>query len=381
MGNRTFLSVTNTDTVVVEYEHVAFETNNFLAPLWFCLVSQEQYGRYREQLLASWSLVQPHLEDEDLADSPEWSAFSEALDLHIPWVEASMQMRQSLPVTLARYPALSPYMSEWLRTLSSHVQVHPSPVLHLELSQYFSFSGDPILYLANIEEFLGGWWQPDESSFDYLDHITNSYLLGGEHHIYRVRADRLEQSTEPDIKEATSNVPIAAIKKPISKRLENLYTWLLALLSAALGLGAYLWTSSSWLAVFAFLLPSLCIIVWELRRRPKKAAKGNNDRTFPSPTPRAIAYYNRISPIKLQGVQVVDLDNNHSVTVPWQHIMLAQASPSGHIEIKLDAEAESLYPSRVNIVLEHGLEVEYVVSAIHSISQLWRLGWNGNDYS
>ncbi|WP_240417728.1 hypothetical protein [Paenibacillus periandrae] len=381
MGNRTFLSVTNIDTVVVEYEHVAFETNNFLAPLWFCLVSQEQYGRYREQLLASWSLVQPHLEDEELEDLPEWSAFSEALVWHIPWVEASMQMRESLPVTLARYPALSPYMSDWLETLYSHVQVHPSPVLHLELSQYFSFSGDPIPYLANIEEFLGGWWQPDESSFDYLDHITNSYLLGGEHHLYRVRADSLEQSTEPDIKVDTSKVPISAVKKPISKRLENLYTWLLALLSAALGLGAYLWTSSSWLAVFAFLVPSLCIIIWELRRRPKKAAKGKHDHTFPSSTPRAIAYYNHISPIKLQGVQAVDLDNNHLVTVPWQYIMLAQVSSFGHIEIKLDAKAESLYPSQLNIVLEHGLEADYVVSAIHSISQLWRLDRNGDGYS
>lgn len=51
MGNRTLLSVTNADTDSINYENTAFETNNFLAPVCFCLVSQEQFQRYSDQLM------------------------------------------------------------------------------------------------------------------------------------------------------------------------------------------------------------------------------------------------------------------------------------------------------------------------------------------
>ncbi|WP_155986041.1 hypothetical protein [Paenibacillus gorillae] len=47
MGNRTFLSV-NAEAAKGQYEDVAFETNNFLAPFWFSLASQDQYQGCRE---------------------------------------------------------------------------------------------------------------------------------------------------------------------------------------------------------------------------------------------------------------------------------------------------------------------------------------------
>lgn len=65
MGNRTFLSVTNADTDSVDYENTAFETNNFLAPVWFCLVSQEQFQCYSDQLMQAWSKIQPHMDQPD----------------------------------------------------------------------------------------------------------------------------------------------------------------------------------------------------------------------------------------------------------------------------------------------------------------------------
>lgn len=55
-----FLSVTSADTDSVDYENIAFETNNFLVPVCFCLVSQEQFRGYSEQLMQALSKIQPH---------------------------------------------------------------------------------------------------------------------------------------------------------------------------------------------------------------------------------------------------------------------------------------------------------------------------------
>ncbi|MDI6679726.1 hypothetical protein QMA02_28445 [Bacillus wiedmannii] len=79
MGNRTFLSVTNADTDSINYENTAFETNNFLAPVWFCLVNQEQFQRYSDQLMQAWSKIQPYMDRSDVEDLPEWECFSKAL--------------------------------------------------------------------------------------------------------------------------------------------------------------------------------------------------------------------------------------------------------------------------------------------------------------
>ncbi|MCU5431283.1 hypothetical protein ACTFRO_27095 [Bacillus cereus group sp. MYBK163-2] len=89
MGNRTFLSVTNADTDSINYENTAFETNNFLAPVCFCLVSQEQFQRYSDQLMQAWSKIQPYMDQSDVEDWLEWDCFSKALKWQIPWTDAA----------------------------------------------------------------------------------------------------------------------------------------------------------------------------------------------------------------------------------------------------------------------------------------------------
>lgn len=78
MGNRTFLSVTNADTDSINYDNTAFETNNFLAPVWFCLVSQEQFQCYSDQLMQAWNRIHPYMDQPDVEDLPEWECFSKA---------------------------------------------------------------------------------------------------------------------------------------------------------------------------------------------------------------------------------------------------------------------------------------------------------------
>ncbi|MFF2092198.1 hypothetical protein [Paenibacillus sp. NPDC058174] len=374
MGNRTFLSV-NAEAAEGQYEDVAFETNNFLAPFWFSLASQEQYQGYHERLLTAWNAVEPHLEDEELEERPEWEAFARALSWHIPWGEAVQQLRQCLPVVLARFPALAPHLSEWLETLFTHIKAHRFPVVHLELAQYFHFYMDPQQYLEEIERFLHLWWYPDEMGFAGWEDKMNPYLMGGEH-LPKEEQDAAGRNKD----EAMMTAKIAETevhhsvpsKKQSSKRLEKLYIWLLSILSGALFLGALLLTANMWLAVLAFLLPAICIFVWELLIRPRKNRSVQNESLAPPIVIDKIAYYEGASPINFEGVEVVNADTTGSVTVPWHHVMQAQISLPNQIILILHTEFESLYPSPVVVNIDDNLSADYIASAINSIAGLSR---------
>ncbi|GAA3410706.1 hypothetical protein ACFFNY_21110 [Paenibacillus hodogayensis] len=373
MGNRTFLSVT-AEAVEGQYEDVAFETNNFLAPLWFSFVTQEHYQCYRERLMTAWHAVKPHLEHEDLEDLPEWEAFAKALNWHIPWGEAVTQLRQSLPVTLARFPALGPYMLEWLETLFTHVQTHQSPVIHLELAQYFHFYTDPHQYLEQIEQCLHLWWRPDELWFERWNDTMNPYQLGGEHLPKREGNSEDQKKEEATVTPELEETRLAnSTSSKTSKRLEGLYFWLLGSLSAGLFLGTLLLTSSKGLAVLAFLLPAICIVLWELFIRPKKIPSTKKERSVPSLVTSKITYYDGASPIKLQGIEAVNLDKSGSFTVLWHHILRAQVGLPNQIVLILHAEFESLYPSPAVVRVDDELAAGHIASAANSIASLSRL--------
>jgi len=268
MGNRTFLSVTNADTDSVDYENTAFETNNFLAPVWFCLVSQEQFQRYSGQLMQAWSKIQPYLEQPDIDDLPEWEYFSEAFKWQIPWGDAAEQLRLSLPGTLAHFPSLAAPVYEWLETLSTHIQRYSAAVIHLELSQYFSFTGDPVLYLKDIEEYVNLWQSPHPSQEKvWQGAADNFYMLSGEHLPWREPAV-VQPEQAPEIQPVQSISPASEKRQP--KWQQELYIWLLAILSAVLFLIVYVNTSSGWLAVLGFLIPSMFIVLWNIIIGPKK---------------------------------------------------------------------------------------------------------------
>jgi len=376
MGNRTFLSVTakRAEAAEAQYEDVAFETNNFLAPLWFSLVSREQYRTYRERLIAAWEAVRPRLDEAELEDLPEWEAFSAALDWPIPWGEASAQLRRSLPVALARYPALGPPMSEWLATLETHVRAHPSPVtIRLELAQYFDFLSDPYPYLEQIEQNLRLWWSPDESRYGQWDDSTTAYLLGGEH-LPKRSEERNDETVAHKTAEEVRTIPPASSRKPSSKRKENFYLWLLAILSGALFLGTLLRTSSVWLSVLAFLLPSICIVLWELFIRPKKKpAALPKEKKAPAQAANKIAYYGGDSPITAQGIVAVGPDKSVTFTVLWPHILRARADLDNQVSLVLHPEFESLYPSPAIVNLDGEQPADLVASAANAIARLSRM--------
>ncbi|WP_391572338.1 hypothetical protein [Cohnella sp.] len=214
MGNRTYLSITSADTDSVDYENIAFETNNFLAPVWFCLVSQEQFQRYSEQLMQAWSKIQPYMDQPDVEDLLEWEHFSEAFQWQIPWADAAAQLRLSLPGTLAHFPALAAPVYEWLEALSPHVQQYSAAVIHLELSQYFSFTGDPALYLKDIQEYVSLWHSPHPSQEKVWQGAgDNFYMLTGEHLPWRERTVA-EPEQAPEIEPTSPKPPASGRRQP-----------------------------------------------------------------------------------------------------------------------------------------------------------------------
>ncbi|RAV13619.1 hypothetical protein [Paenibacillus contaminans] len=373
MGNRTFLSITNADTDSVDYENIAFETNNFLAPVWFCLVSQEQFQRYSGQLLLAWSKIQPHMDQPDVEDLPEWECFSEAFQWQIPWADAAAQLRLSLPGTLAHYPSLAAPVHEWLETLSTHVQRYSAAVVHLELSQYFSFTGDPALYLKDIQECVNLWQSPHPSQEKvWQGAADNIYMLNGEHLPWKERTlTQLEQA--PEIQPAQSIPP--ASRKHLPKWRQEFYIWLLAILSAALCLTVYVKTSSGWLAVLGFLIPSLFIVFWNVIIGPKKnsrhrleAATTLKRNSHPSNAVFRIEYFDGHSPLGVDGMETSPSeDKSLPDVIPWLQIMQAKVLSSHEVGLMISTNNLPVSTIQLHLKLDEQLVAKDTVSAVNAI--------------
>ncbi|WP_223836778.1 hypothetical protein [Paenibacillus oceani] len=138
--------------------------------------------------MQAWSKIQPHMDQPDVEDLPEWERFSEAFQWQIPWADAAEQLRLNLPGTLDHFPSLAAPVHEWLETLSTHVQRYSAAVIYLELSQYFSFTGDPALYLKDIQKYVTLWQSPHPSQEKVWQGAgDNFYMLNGEHLPWRER--------------------------------------------------------------------------------------------------------------------------------------------------------------------------------------------------
>ncbi|QWH18278.1 hypothetical protein EXW62_14755 [Bacillus mycoides] len=373
MGNRTFLSVTNADTDLVNYENAAFETNNFLAPVWFCLVSQEQFQRYSRQLMQAWSKIQPHMDQPDMEELPEWECFSKAFQWQIPWEDAAEQLRLSLPVTLVHFPSLAAPVHEWLEILSTHVQQYSDAVIHLELSQYFSFTGDPVLYLKDIQEYVTLWQSPHLSQEKiWQEAADNFYMLNGEHLPWRERTVA-QPELAPEIQPAQSISPIFGKRQP--KWRQELYIWLLAILSAAIFLTVYVNTSSGWLAMLGFLIPSLFIVLWHMIIGPKKKSCKRlettttlNSKSSPSYAVLRIEYFDGHSPIGVDGMEI-DLSEDKSLPdrIPWLQIMQAKVFSSHEIELMISTEISPVSTLPLHLKLDEQMVAKDTVSAVNAI--------------
>ncbi|MFD0714162.1 hypothetical protein [Paenibacillus sp. GCM10027626] len=270
MGNRTYLSVQNAGSVQSSYDDVAFETNNFIAPLWFSLMSEEQYQQYRSRLLTSWEAYKSKIDQDNAEELPEAAAFYKALDWSISWKEGSAQMQRCVPPIIEHFPMLASYMSAWHETLLTHTDSYESPVILLELSQFFSFYEEPLEYLEAIESCLQLWHDPGNSWFASQQQQMDSYILGGEH--LPRGGTQVNDSGAKDFPASPPKPPISKVTEKAkkedkglgprrrssrSKKRQKILIWVLAILSAALALGAYWLTDNGWLTFIAFLLPSI----------------------------------------------------------------------------------------------------------------------------
>ncbi|MFB7158830.1 hypothetical protein [Lysinibacillus sp. NPDC056232] len=123
------------------------------------------------------------------------------------------------------FPSLATPVHEWLKTLSTHVQQYSAAVIHLELSQYFSFTGDSALYLKDIEEYVTLWQSPHPSQEKVWQGVDdNSYMLNREHLPWRERTVA-QPEQNPEIQLAQSIPPTSGKRQP--KWRQELYIWCL----------------------------------------------------------------------------------------------------------------------------------------------------------
>ncbi|MEK8128070.1 hypothetical protein WMW72_09165 [Paenibacillus filicis] len=373
MGNRTFLSVNQENLSVGSYADVAFETNNFIAPLWFCVVSQERYEQYREQVLAAWQAVEPLLEQEEEEDSPEREAFWDSLNLHIPWEEALQQMNRSLPAALSRFPALGTYVSAWMDTLWSHIAGRQSMVIHLELGQFFGFFGEPKAYLKSIEDCLTLWRNPDSAWFERHSDQANAYMLGGEH--LPKRAESLEEVDSESVLTVDTgrflgeDREVSSPKKS-TKWVQELYTWLLAIVLAGLFIAIWVWSGSIGRALLACLIPIAVIVLWELRKRPKPANSPGSRRTGSPREASQAMYYTGSSPITSQGLEARQGNSRESFIVRWPHNRLTRIDAVQQLELVLHPDYAQLYPSHPIVALDGKTKSEHVAAAAACLTRL-----------
>jgi hypothetical protein len=382
------LSVTNVGADEGEYDNVAFETNNFLAPVWFSLVSREQFERYSERLMQTWGEVQPIINRPDAEELPEWQRFSEAVQWRIPWVESAKTLQINLPGVLACFPVLAGPVLEWLETLSSHVRRYPDALIHLELSQYFSFTGDPALFLRDIEQYVALWESPHPSqAYIWQGAADNAYRLIGEPVPWRDREDALpEPAPKPAAPSATG--------KRSAKWLQELYIWLLAILSAALGFAVYYKSSSVWLAALGFFVPSLLLILWHALFGPKRRSHRQEDavsgrsadsprkeKVTPSPDGIGIEPFNGPSPIQADGLTLVSPEDDPSLpnVIPWPQIRQAAAISPHELELALAVEQTDGAGLRLRLKLDERLEAKDAASAVNAIVATYALRANAND--
>ncbi|MFD2117903.1 hypothetical protein ACFSTH_17685 [Paenibacillus yanchengensis] len=364
MGNRTFLSVSNAATDSIAYEHVAFETNNFLAPIWFCLVSQEQFQRYSDQVMQAWNNIQSFADHPNVEELPEWVAFSEAFQWQITWSDAAKQLCQNIPRTLAFFPSLADPVYEWLKTLSTHVERYSTPVIHLELSQYSSFYDDPVNYLRDIQTIVTLWQSPHRSHEKiWQEAAEDIYMLYGE------QLPWVDQKVtdQEQVLEAQSVPPNPSVtRKSRPKGLEELYYWLLAILAAAVFFIVTYFTKSIWIGALAFVSPLIVIILINLPKRMKPASvlnKKDNIASFSNHVLN-IEYFDGKSPIGAEGLAIDWLEGE---SISWKQILQVKELSSHEIEVVISAENEPITNKRIVLKLEEQLLARDIVLSIYAI--------------
>jgi len=155
---------------------------------------------------------------------------------------------------------------------------------------------------------------------------------------------------------------------------QELYTWLLAFLSAALFLTIYIKTSNGWLATLGFLTPSLFIVLSYVifdrkknsRHRPEAAATFKRDSTL-SNTVLRIEYFDGRSPIGVDGMGTgPSEDKSLPDPIPWLQIMQAKVLSLHEIELMI-SENPPGNTLQLQLKLDEQLVAKDTVSAVNAI--------------
>lgn len=197
-------------------------------------------------------------------------------------------------------------------------------------------------------------------------------MLNGEHLPWRERT--LAQPEQAAKIQQTQSIPSTSRNRQPKWRHE-LYIWLLAILSAALFLIIYFNTSSGWLAVLGFLIPSLLIVLWNWMIGPKKNSHHQLEtvttlkrNSTPSNTKFRIEYFDGHSPIGVAGMETgPSEDKSLPNLISWLQIMEASVISSHEVAIMISTKNSPVSTIQLHLKLEEQLAAKDIVSAVNAI--------------
>lgn len=137
----------------------------------------------------------------------------------------------------------------------------------------------------------------------------------------------------------------------------------------------YVKTSSGWLAVLCFFIPSLCIVLWNIiigRKRTSRhqleAARTLKRNSRPSDAVLRIEYFAGHSPIGVDGMETgPSEDKALPDLIPWLQILQAKVLSSHEVELIVSANHSPVATLQLHLKLDEQLDAKDTVSAVNAL--------------
>ncbi|MFE3577355.1 hypothetical protein [Lysinibacillus sp. NPDC059133] len=176
----------------------------------------------------------------------------------------------------------------------------------------------------------------------------------------------------PEIQLAQSIPPASGKRQP--KWRQELYIWVLAILSAAIFLTVYVNTSSVGLGVLGFLIPSMFIVLWNMIIGPKKTSRHRKQaattlrNSTPSNAVLRIEYFDGYSPIRTDGMETgLSEDKSLPDLIPWLQIVQAKVLSFQDVELMISTKIPPVSTFQLHLKLDEQMVAKDTVSAINTI--------------
>ncbi len=266
MGHRTFLFVHEATESALTFNQCVDETNNRFALEWFAWLPQDVLDEYVLRIRGLKSVLEhePGNSESEVVEIPT--------EIRIPYTEALACFRQSLLLVLKRSPELAASMRDLFLAVEEHAQSLSSPMLTLDCLQMANFNGVDN-YLDDMVRHHA-FWRLQMPLDDVLDSTCLHNTQSGIHTLdiqtrSKGLAEKYQKLARLEEQAYGKNVVSQKGQRWRDKH-EDMLSWILAIVAAAMFFVVYFLTRSLWLGGLAFLLIAVVLTLLIYRRPAKK---------------------------------------------------------------------------------------------------------------